>query len=81
MLNMAINNFNILGYYPLMKSIFLLSYLPFLAQLSRKIFFSKTAWPIKSKFYVEPQWVGGTKVCSRHLGHMTKMGANYAHIW
>ena len=38
-----------------------------------KIFFSKTAWPIKAKFYVEPPWEGGTKVCSRHLGHMTKM--------
>ena len=37
------------------------------------IFFSETAWPIKAKFYVEPPWVGGTKVCSRHLGHMTKM--------
>ena len=24
-------------------------------------------------FYMEPPWVGGTKVCSRHLGHMTKM--------
>ena len=35
----------------------------------------KTAWPIKAKFYVEPPWVGGTKVCSRHLGHMTKMTA------
>ena len=40
-----------------------------------KIFFSKTAWPIKAKFYVEPPWVGGTKVCSQHLGHMTKMAA------
>ena len=39
------------------------------------IFFSKTACPIKAKFYVEPPWVGGTKVCSRHLGHMTKMAA------
>ena len=39
------------------------------------IFFSETAWPIKTKFYVEPPWVGGTKVCSRHLGHMTKMAA------
>ena len=39
------------------------------------IFFSKTACPIKTKFYVEPPWVGGTKVCSRHLGHMTKMAA------
>ena len=36
---------------------------------------SKTAHPIKAKFYVEPPWVGGTKVCSRHLGHMTKMAA------
>ena len=40
-----------------------------------KIFFSKTAWPIKAKFYVEPPWVGGTKVCPQHLGHMTKMAA------
>ena len=35
--------------------------------------FSETAWPIKTKFHVEPPWVGGTKFCSRHLGHMTKM--------
>ena len=39
------------------------------------IFFSETACPIKAKFYVEPPWVGRTKVCSRHLGHMTKMAA------
>ena len=39
------------------------------------IFFSETAWPIKAKFYVEPPWVEGTKFCSRHLGHMTKMAA------
>ena len=39
------------------------------------IFFSQTAWPIKAKFYVEPPWVGGTKFCSRHLGHMTKMAS------
>ena len=39
------------------------------------IFFSETAWPIKDKFYVEPPWIGGTKFCSRHLGHMTKMAA------
>ena len=39
------------------------------------IFSSKTAWPIKAKFYVEPPWVGRTKVCSWHLGHMTKMAA------
>ena len=39
------------------------------------IFSSETAWPIKAKFYVEPPWVGGTKVYSRHLGHMTKMAA------
>ena len=37
------------------------------------VFSSETAWPIKAKFSVEPPWVGGTKVCSRHLGHMTKM--------
>ena len=39
------------------------------------IFFSKTAWPIEAKFYVEPPWEGGTKVCSRPLGHMNKMAA------
>ena len=39
------------------------------------IFFSETAWPIKAKFSVEPPWVGGTKFCSRHLSHMTKMAA------
>ena len=38
-------------------------------------FFSETAWPIKAKFYVEPPWVGETKVYSRHLSHMTKMAA------
>ena len=35
----------------------------------------QTTWPIKAKFYVEPPWVGGTKVCSLHAGHMTKMAA------
>ena len=39
------------------------------------ISFSKTACLIKAKLIVEPPWVGGTKVCSRHLGHMTKMAA------
>ena len=37
--------------------------------------FSETAWPIKAKFYVEPPWEGGTKVCINGLGHMTKMAA------
>ena len=39
------------------------------------IFFSETPCPIKAKFYVEPPWVGGTKFCSRHLSHVTKMAA------
>ena len=39
------------------------------------IVFSTTACPIKAKFYVEPPWVGGAKVCSWHLGHLTKMVA------
>ena len=38
-----------------------------------KIFFSETAWPIKAKFYVEPPWEGGTKVCINCSGHMAKM--------
>ena len=36
---------------------------------------SETAWPIKAKFYVEPPWEGGTKVCISGPGHMTKMAA------
>ena len=39
------------------------------------IFSSKTAWPIKTKFYVEPPWEGGTKVYINGPGHMTKMAA------
>ena len=31
--------------------------------------------PSVAKFYMEPPWVGRTKVCSQHLGHMTKMAA------
>ena len=37
---------------------------------------SETARPIKAKFPVEPLWVGGTKFCSRHLDHMSKMAAS-----
>ena len=37
------------------------------------IFFSETTGPIEAKFYVEPPWDGGTKVCSNGPGHMTKM--------
>ena len=44
-----------------------------------KIFFSETAKPIKAKFYVEPPWVGGTKVCSQHMGQITKMAATPIH--
>ena len=40
-----------------------------------KIFSSETAWPIKSKFYVEALWKGGTKVFINGPGHMTKMAA------
>ena len=40
-----------------------------------KNFFSETARQIKAKFYVERPWVGGTKVCSRDPGNMTKMAA------
>ena len=55
----------------------LYEYIPMLRRPSSTIsnIFSETACPIKAKFYVEPHWVGETKVCSRHLGHMTKMAA------
>ena len=39
------------------------------------IFSSETALPIKAKFYMEPPWVGGTKVYINGPGHMTKMAA------
>ena len=39
------------------------------------IFSSEIAWPIKAKFYVEPPWEGGTKVCTIGPGNMTKMPA------
>ena len=39
------------------------------------VFSSETAWPIKAKFYVEPPWEGGTKVCINSPGHITKMAA------
>ena len=38
-----------------------------------KIFFSKTTWPIKAKFYVEPRWEGGEYI--NGPGLMTKMAA------
>ena len=44
------------------------------------IFFSETAWPIKAKFYVEPPWVGGTKLCSRHLGLQNRR-ADFHETW
>ena len=40
---------------------------------------SETTGPIKIKFYMEPPWDRGTKVCSTGPGHMTKMAA--ANIW
>ena len=40
---------------------------------SSNIFSSETAWPINSKFYVEPPWERGTKVYINGPGHMTKM--------
>ena len=43
------------------------------------IFSSETACPIKAKFYMEPPWVGGMKVYSGHLCHMTKMAATPIH--
>ena len=39
------------------------------------IFSSETTLPIKAKLYVEPPWEGGTKVCIKGPGHMTKMAA------
>ena len=39
-------------------------------------FTSETAWPIETKFYLEPPWEGrGAKVYINGPGHMTKMAA------
>ena len=38
-------------------------------------FSSETARQIEAKFYVEPQWVGETKVYSNGPDHMTSMAA------
>ena len=39
-------------------------------------FFSlETARPIEAKFYVEPAWDGGIKVCSNGPDHLTNMAA------
>ena len=40
-----------------------------------KIFSSETTWQIKAKFYAEPPWEGGTKLCTNGPGHMTKIAA------
>ena len=53
----------------------LLGYLHVYDQLTTifKYIFSKTAWPIKAKVYVEPPWEGGEKVYINGPGHMTKI--------
>ena len=38
-------------------------------------FFSEIAWPIKTKFYVEPPWEVGKKAFINGTGHMTKVAA------
>ena len=43
--------------------------------LLSNIFFSETAWPINTKFHVEPFWEGRTKVYINGPGHMTKMAS------
>ena len=54
--------------------------------LTSNIFISETAWPIKVKFYVEHQRVGGLKLLFRNLGRLTKMavtliyGKNHSQI-
>ena len=39
----------------------------------------ETAKLIEAKFYVEPPWDRGTKVCSNGPGHMTKMATVAIH--
>ena len=42
---------------------------------SSNIFCSETTGSVKAEFHIESQWVEETKVCSPHLGYMTKMAA------
>ena len=44
------------------------------------IFSSETGRQIKTKFYVTPPLVGGTKICTRHPGHMTKIAATPIYV-
>ena len=39
------------------------------------VFSSETKELISGKFHMEPQWLGGTKVCPPNLGHTTTMAA------
>ena len=39
------------------------------------VFCSENTGPIKAKFHLGRQWVGGTKVCSPHLNHVSNMAA------
>ena len=43
--------------------------------VTRKIFFSKTTWPIKLKFYMTHLYEAGTNLIINKPGHMTKMEA------
>ena len=45
----------------------------FTTRSASKIFFSKTTWPIKVKFYRKHLYEGGTDVIINMPGHMTKM--------
>ena len=44
-------------------------------ETASNVFPSETIGPLKSKFHMDPQWVGGIKVCLLYQGHMTRMAA------
>ena len=46
-----------------------------------KIFFSKTAGPVKAKFHMEPQWDGGTNESLLAGSGSHDQGGRHAHIW
>ena len=43
--------------------------------------FSKSAWPIKAKFYVEPAWEWGTKVCTYKWSRSHDQDGRNTHVW
>ena len=38
---------------------------------------SKASWQVETKFYIGPQWMEETKICSNHPDKMPDMAVNF----